>query len=1474
MYTTPSPVEMGFVNLPVGNLHIEIPLVTLPQRGSIPYTAKLIYDSLIWVSYYNGTSTVWSPTGVPNSTLGGWRFVTTGDAGTYTYGFSQDTCDDIHIEDYYGPFYWSSPDGTLHLFNIYTQFISTQCGGNSIQGGDAYATDGSGYHMHVSGYHVGTVYAKDGTIVRNPTTFFETKDTNGNYYTRGSDGNLVDNLGRKPFTVSSNGNQITYATTNSQGNTENYVVTTQTVNYYPYFTQSGITDVQGSFTAIQSIGLPDGTSYQFGYDSGTTLGHYGVLTSMTLPTGGTVQYGYTNFTNSSGSQSRFLNSRTSGGGSWSYVPATGATGCQSGTTNCQTVTATKPSGDVQKYWFSNSVWNTQITFNTGSSTLLKTVVTTRDFASTGLPTQVVETVAVPGGNLSTQTQYVYDNEATTANVTAKKEWNFYSGSPSANPDRETDTVYVTDTNYTSIYISNRPLTITTKPGGGTQVAQTTYTYDSTTIGSATGVFQHDDTGYGTGMTYRGNPTVMSKWVNGSTSLSETKYYDMTGQLTKLTDMNGNNTTYDYTDTFYEDTGANPPASYSPGVTTNAYLKSKTLPVIGAQTYGYYYFSGKQAMATDQNSAASYQHYQDPLDRITGTYGPTGSWTLTNYTSSTQQDTYASINDTTPSSSCTSCTHQMRAKDTLARLIEHAMMSDPCGVNQTDISYDTTSRRSNQTNPYCTSSNGSDTFTYDGVDRVTSTTHTDGNATHAYYGADVSSHGGASTQLCSSGTYGYGYPALFVDEAGKKRQVWQDAYKRAIELDEPDSGNSLTVGTCYKYDILNNLTSVVQGTETRSYSYDGIDRKTQETLPESGTTNYYYTTSGGAACSGDSNLVCRKTDARGTTITYSYDGLNRLTGKTYSDSTPSASISYDQTSYNGLTITNGKGRRTGMSDGSGTTAWSYDAAGNLLTEKRTIAGITKSTSYTYNLSNQVATITYPSGHTVTYTYDNAGHQSSVVDSGSSINYATSVTYDPSGALASAIHGYVSGGFAGITRTYSYNNRMQPSTMVVSSSNGTVQNLTYSYDLGSGVNNGNVASITNNLNTSRTQTFTYDYLNRLASAQSQATSGTYCWGETYTYDRWGNLYSRGTQKTGTGCTYEPLSLTVNGSNQLTGSGITYDSAGNLTNNGSLAFTWNAENELSTGGGSTYTYDGDGWRRKNTSGKLFWNDPGCSHPILMESDTSGNTPEEYIYLAGHRIAWRDSGTIHYFFDDYLGSTRLVTSATGTVQDDSDFYPFGGEIQVANSVDNRYKFTGKRRDSETSMDYSLYRMYNPAWGRWLEADPVHGKPNDPQTQNLYAYVRDNPSNLTDPLGNRIAPHFCSSVTGTVPSFGTILVNGFDFSSGSIDIPEPRCPDGAWDGLLAAVFPIITTSGPYNCVCEGINIQPIVNECLTNCSCMDTMPDRPVLFPFARLKAPPCNATLSCPRSLRATEYRETITFIITVEIGIYIPTKCLFIP
>jgi YD repeat-containing protein len=121
----------------------------------------------------------------------------------------------------------------------------------------------------------------------------------------------------------------------------------------------------------------------------------------------------------------------------------------------------------------------------------------------------------------------------------------------------------------------------------------------------------------------------------------------------------------------------------------------------------------------------------------------------------------------------------------------------------------------------------------------------------YYGADVSGAGGASGQLCAPATYGYGYPALQIDEAGKKKQTWADALRNTIEVDEPDSTGALSLATCYTHDTLGNLTRVDQkggSTDpaqwrTRTFVYDELSRLKSATEPESGTTTYSYDLNG-------------------------------------------------------------------------------------------------------------------------------------------------------------------------------------------------------------------------------------------------------------------------------------------------------------------------------------------------------------------------------------------------------------------------------------------------------------------------------------------------------------------------------------------------------------------------------------------------------------------------------------------------------
>jgi len=110
-----------------------------------------------------------------------------------------------------------------------------------------------------------------------------------------------------------------------------------------------------------------------------------------------------------------------------------------------------------------------------------------------------------------------------------------------------------------------------------------------------------------------------------------------------------------------------------------------------------------------------------------------------------------------------------------------------------------------------------------------------------------------------------------------------------------------------------------------------------------------------------------------------------------------------------------------------------------------------------------------------------------------------------------------------------------------------------------------------------------------------------------------------------------------------------------------------------------------------------------------------------------------------DHLGTARVVTNASGTVLDDSDFYPFGGERPYLSSSGNIYKFESKERDAETGNDEFGARFYASRTGHFLSVDwsavpvPVpYANLSNPQTLNLYSFVADNPETFADLDGHQ----------------------------------------------------------------------------------------------------------------------------------------------
>ena len=100
-------------------------------------------------------------------------------------------------------------------------------------------------------------------------------------------------------------------------------------------------------------------------------------------------------------------------------------------------------------------------------------------------------------------------------------------------------------------------------------------------------------------------------------------------------------------------------------------------------------------------------------------------------------------------------------------------------------------------------------------------------------------------------------------------------------------------------------------------------------------------------------------------------------------------------------------------------------------------------------------------------------------------------------------------------------------------------------------------------------------------------------------------------------------------------------------------------------------------------------------------------------------------------LGSTSQATDYSGAVVQDQLYYPWGQEWQMVGAAqEKRFGLLGHRDLTETGLDPTHFRVFSSTQGRWLGRDPIHGPACDPQMLNLYAYVRNTPTNQRDESG------------------------------------------------------------------------------------------------------------------------------------------------
>src|SRR5437588_929593 len=209
--------------------------------------------------------------------------------------------------------------------------------------------------------------------------------------------------------------------------------------------------------------------------------------------------------------------------------------------------------------------------------------------------------------------------------------------------------------------------------------------------------------------------------------------------------------------------------------------------------------------------------------------------------------------------------------------------------------------------------------------------------------------------------------------------------------------------------------------------------------------------------------------------------------------------------------------------------------------------------------------------------------------------------------------------GVTESASFNKRLQlQQETVTNPSIHTLMDHVFNYGA---QNNGNVMSVADQLNPARTQSFTYDALNRLATATESR------WGLGFVYDPWGNRL----QQNVTAGVAGTSQLNVDNRNRIAGAPMNctaanaycYDAAGDLLNDGFHQYTYDAESRIQQvdGGAATYTYDADGQRVRKTTASGSTDYLYFGGNIIAEKNVSNSNWTDYVFANGKRLAKADT-------------------------------------------------------------------------------------------------------------------------------------------------------------------------------------------------------------------------------------------------------------
>ena len=664
---------------------------------------------------------------------------------------------------------------------------------------------------------------------------------------------------------------------------------------------------------------------------------------------------------------------------------------------------------------------------------------------------------------------------------------------------------------------------------------------------------------------------------------------------------------------------------------------------------------------------------------------------------------------------------------------------------------------------------------------------------------------------------YGLPSSISDPFGHVVNTTYDVAGRTMSTNIKESGSALLSTVDYTYDsgMLKSLKRTASG-KVQSYTFGYDDFGNMETIQVGGKTLVTYTYE-------EKNGQLKKlTYANQDNIGYVYDDLNRITQTSYNNylsSVPDYSYSYQY---------NGDGNLYSISGGevNGTQAkylYQYDSIGRLIGTSQTGGNGNIRAGYTYDESNRLTSITY--------------HIPGIVDTGTQTMYYNTNTSDSiaDGALTSMAlfsNSWLYYRYDNMTRlterdvgeiltehrSYLAGSGTCTTTGLVENYYTTAKGSTtklsgwkYEYNAV-----GNITKATS-LTDSTYWSYTYDALGQLKTATLYNSSGAAQQTYNYSYDNAGNLLSR-TVKNSSGAVTESGSYTYGDSNwadllkTYNNAALEYDANGNPTtyqNGREYKMTWENGRQLAkvVVGGVTYTYkyDMNGLRtyKKNSDGghtKYFivdgltvaeqrFNSSGSEMYTLRYLFDESNSPigfgiqyptdasSYWVYyyfaknLQGDVVAIYQYGSsptliAKYTYDPY-GQILSVTNASGTAI-------AANASHVANY--NPFRYRGYHYDADTGFYYLRSRYYDPAIGRFINADSYVSTGQGFIGLNMFAYCGNNPIVYSDPTGSLFL----------VDDITLILVACYGIAVFAI-IMSPPVQQLIWDLLNGAITSIDT---------------------------------------------------------------------------------------